>query len=134
MCSESKFHERSVFGSYIIAKYCPGGGGGTTSSWADVNAGVPQGSIPGSLLFLIYTNNDLADGLSSNVKLFVDDTSLCFVVHNTNTTAKELNYDLVKINRWTYQWKTSFNPDPNKKVQEVIFSRKKERTPSSSRS
>ena len=68
---------------------------GQTSSWADVNAGVPQGSILGPLLFLIYIN-DLADGLSSNAKLFADDTSLFSVVHNANTTAKKLNNDLVK--------------------------------------
>ena len=96
---------------------------GQTSSWADVNAGVPQGSILGPLLFLIYVN-DLADGLSSNAKLFPDDTSLFSVVHDANTTAKELNNDLVKINRWAYQCKMSFNPDPSKQAQEVIFSRK----------
>ena len=70
---------------------------GQTSSWADVNAGVPQGSILGPLLFLIYIS-DLADGLSSNAKLFADDTSLFSVVHNASTTAKELNKDLEKIN------------------------------------
>ena len=96
---------------------------GQTYSWADANTGVPQGSILGPLLFLIYVN-DLADGLSSNPKLFADDTSLFSVVHNANTTAKELNNDLVKINRWAYQWKMSFNPDPSKQAQEVIFSRK----------
>ena len=75
---------------------------GQTSSWADVNEGVPQGSILGPLLILIYIN-DLADGFSSNAKLFADDTSLFFVVHNGITTAKELNNDLVKISRWAYQ-------------------------------
>ena len=94
-----------------------------TSSWADVNAGVPQGSILGPLLFLIYIN-DLADGLSSNAKLFADNTSLFSVVHNPNTTAKDLNNDLVKISGWAYQWKMSFNLDPSNEAQEVIFSRK----------
>ena len=96
---------------------------GQTSSWADFSAGVPQDSILGPLLFLAYIT-DLADGLSSNAKLFADYTSLFFVVHNAYTTAKELNNDLVKISRWAYQWKMSFNPDPSKQAQEVIFSRK----------
>ena len=94
-----------------------------TSSWADVNAVVPQGSILSPLLFLININN-LADGLSSNAKLFPDDTSLFSVVHNANTTSKELNNDLVKISRWAYQWQMRFNPDPSKQAQEVTFSRK----------
>ena len=68
--------------------------------------------------------NDLANGLSSNAKLFADDASLFFVVHNANTTAKELNNDLVKISSWDYQWKMSFNADRRKQAQEVIFSRK----------
>ena len=71
---------------------------GQTSSWADVNAGVPQGSILGPLLFLIYIN-DLTNGLSSNAKLFADDTSLFTVAHNANTSAKELNNDLVEASR-----------------------------------
>ena len=96
---------------------------GQSSSWADVTAGVPQGSILGPLLFLIYINA-LADGLSSIAKLFVDDTSLFSVAHNANTTAKELNNGLVKISNWAYQWEMSFNPDPSKQAQEVIFNRK----------
>ena len=68
---------------------------GQSSSWTIVNAGVPQGSVLGPLLFLIYIN-DLSDGLSSNAKLFADDTSLFSVVHDINTSATELNKDLKK--------------------------------------
>ena len=77
----------------------------------------------GPLLFLIYINY-LADGLSSIAKLFADDTLLFSFVHNVNTTVKELNNDLLKIRNWAYQWKMTFNPDPTKQAQEVIFSRK----------
>ena len=63
-----------------------------------------QGSILGPLLFLIYIN-DLSDNLTSNAKLFADDTSIFSVVHDVNTSAKELNDDLKKVNDWAFQWK-----------------------------
>ena len=96
---------------------------GQVSSWSNVKAGAPQSSILGPLLFLIYIN-DLPKGLSSNAKLYADDTSLFFVIHGSSTTRNELNDDLVKISNWEYQWKMSFNPDLNKQAEEVIFSRK----------
>ena len=46
------------------------------------------------------------------------------VVHDKNISANELNNDLRKISNWAYQWKISFNPDPLKQAQEVIFSHK----------
>ena len=64
------------------------------------------------------------NGLNSNVKLFADDTSLFSVVHNITDSANLLNSDLSKINEWALQWKMSFNPDPIKQAQEIIFSRK----------
>ena len=96
---------------------------GQTSEWQNVTAGVPQGSILGPLLFLIYIN-DLSGDLSSKAKLFADDTSLFSVTHDITTSANELNNDLKKISDWAFQWKMSFNPDPSKQAQEVIFSRK----------
>ena len=70
---------------------------GQNSSWTNVHAGVPQGSILGPLLFLIYIN-DLSDNLTSNAKLFADETSLISVVDDVNTSAKELNDDLKNVN------------------------------------
>ena len=97
---------------------------GQTSEWEKINAGVPQGSILGPLFFLIYIN-DLTDGISSIVKLFADDTSLFSVVQNKNNSASQLNNDNSnKVSDWAYTWKMSFNPDPSKQAQEVIFSRK----------
>ena len=63
---------------------------GQTSNWKNIHAGVPQGSILGPLLFLIYIN-DLAQNLSSNPKLFADDISLFSVVRDLNISANEIN-------------------------------------------
>ena len=100
---------------------------GQPSPWVSIEAGVPQGSILGPLLFLIYIN-DLSDDLSTTAKLFADDTSLFSIVQNVETSASHLNSDLSKISNWAFQWKTSFNPDPSKLAQEVIFSRKIQKT------
>ena len=54
---------------------------GTVSGWGDVKAGVPQGSVLGPLLFLVYVN-DLENGMKSSVKFFADDTSLFSIVHD----------------------------------------------------
>ena len=89
------------------------------SSWADVNAGVPQGSILRPLLFLIYIN-ELSDGLKGECKLFADDTSLFSVVNDINTSVSDLNEDLEKIINWAFKWKMNFNPDPNKQAQGII--------------
>ena len=76
---------------------------GQFSSWADVNADVPQGSILGPLLFLIYIN-DFSDGLKSECKLFADDTSLLSVVNDINTSSSDLNEDLEKTGNWAFKW------------------------------
>ena len=100
---------------------------GQASPWVSIETGVLQGSILGPLLFFIYIN-DLSDDLSTTAKLFADDTSLFSIVQNAITSASHLNHDLSKISNWTFQWKMSFNPDPSKKAQEVIFSRKIQKT------
>ena len=89
----------------------------------DVNAGVPQWSILGPLLFVVYIN-DLSHGLNSNPKLFADDTSLFFEIHDVSLSQIDLNEDLKKINNWACQWEMSFNPDPSKKSQQKVFTQK----------
>ena len=85
---------------------------GQASPWASIEAGVPQVSIPGPLLFLIYIN-DLSDNLSTTAKLFADDTPLFSIVQNITTSASHLNSDLSKIINRAFQWARSFNPNPN---------------------
>ena len=75
---------------------------GQSSSWLSIRAGVPQGSVLGSLFFLIYINY-LPERLNSEVQLFADDTSLFSIVNYINTSALTLNSDLLKIQDWAYQ-------------------------------
>ena len=64
-----------------------------------------------------------------NVKYFAGNLSLFLVVSDVNASVTELNDDLKKINKCAFQWKMSFNPDPSKQAQEVIFSRRTKKLP-----
>ena len=97
---------------------------GQNSLWGDVSAGVPQGSILGPLFFLVYIN-DLAVDVKCSVKLFADDASLFTIVEDINSAAIDINHDLEIINKWAFDWKMSFNPDPRKQAVELKFSMKR---------
>ena len=90
-----------------------------------MNAGVPQGSILGPLLFSIHINH-LPNRLQSNPKLLADDTSLFSRVQDVTTSTGSLKNDLTKVSEWALQWKMNFNPNPSKQAQELLFSQKKQ--------
>ena len=93
---------------------------GRTYKFKLVEAGVPQGSIIGPLLFLIYINGIVRE-LNCNVRLFADDTSLFIVVENPVTTVNILNNNLGRIHSWAGDWPVDFNTS---KTETVIICRK----------
>ena len=90
-------------------------------------SGVPQVSVLGPLLFLIYIN-DLLNVIVPICKIFADDTSIFSKAFDKNSSKKYINNDLYIINEWAFQWKMQFNPDSNKQANEVFFSRKSNAT------
>ena len=83
---------------------------GQCSAPAEVSSGVPQGSVIGPLLFLLYIK-DLPDyAKHSSTSLFADDSMISRTIRNeTDTTL--LQKDLNSLQKWENTWKMEFNPD-----------------------
>ena len=73
-----------------------------------VTSGVPQGTLLGPLLFLLYIN-DLPNNFTSNVRLFVDDCLLYQPIKSDNDISL-LQNDLIKLEEWQNIWLMKFNP------------------------
>lgn len=81
---------------------------GKTSRPIPVLSGVPQGSILGPLLFLMYVNDLPEKTTASSVALFADDTK-CYRTIGTTEDAKHLQCDLDGINQWCRMWRMNLN-------------------------
>ncbi len=93
---------------------------GKTSSTRFINAAVPQGSVLGPLLFLVYIN-DVTIDIESDIFLFADDTSIFRSGKNNQELAIGINSDLNKISLWAKRWKININPT---KTVCMLFSKK----------
>jgi len=93
---------------------------GESSQSKCIGAGVPQGSILGPVLLLIFVNDNVED-ITSSIRLFADDTSLYIVVNKPDHAAEDLNKDIDRILAWSKRWLVTFNPD---KTESLIIPRK----------
>ncbi|XP_071123817.1 uncharacterized protein [Mytilus edulis] len=81
-------------------------------------SGVPQGSVLGPLLFIIYIN-DIAEQLTSLCRLFADDTSFSYSGHDEKLIQSVVSRDLRQLDEWSRKWLMSFNPE---KTEIMMFS------------
>ena len=81
---------------------------GECSKSVDVSSGVPEGTVLGPLMFLLFID-DIQDDLECNLRLFADDTLLFHkITHHDDTLA--LQRDLDKLGLWADRWQMLFNP------------------------
>ena len=82
---------------------------GEISAPKPVISGIPQGSVLGPLLFVLYIN-DLPDSVRSNILLFADDTKIFHQV-SSKEDAIQLQKDIDALNNWSEKWLLKFNTD-----------------------
>ena len=82
----------------------------SSSERHQINAGVPQGSVLGLLLFLVYVN-DIVNEIETNISLFADDTSLIEIIQNDDiiSSFNKIDRDLSRLSYWAKKWRVTFN-------------------------
>ena len=80
---------------------------GAYSDWAEVTSGVPQGSVLGPLLFLVYVN-DMDQGINSRISKFADDTKIFHEVGSSDSCTN-IQDSLDKLKEWAEVWQMQFN-------------------------
>ena len=81
---------------------------GEKSQWLPVKSGIPQGSVLGPLLFLIYIN-DLPENVNSTVYMYADDTKIYREIQSDDDH-EVLQRDLETLKTWSKRWLLKFHP------------------------
>ena len=97
-------------------------GNKTKSDMRDITCGVPQGSILGSLLFILYINDIVNVSKLANLIMFADDTNLFYSHSNIDELCKLIDDDLILFSRWFKLNKLSLNIE---KTNCIFFNTKK---------
>ena len=97
---------------------------GKNSEYIKLTSGVPQGSILGPLLFLVYIN-DMPRNISTNIRLYADDSTL-FIDYAKNkenddaqVATRRMQEDIHRVEDWAHKWQIEFNPT---KTESLVFS------------
>ena len=107
----------SWFMSYLSGRHFKVYVNSSLSNLGDVKCGVPQGSILGPLLFLLYIN-DIPQSIECEILLYADDSCLFFQHKNVSEIKKQLNKDFKNLNDWFLDNKLSihFGEDKTKSI------------------
>ena len=81
----------------------------TFSNWIDVGSGVPQGSLLGPILFLLFVN-DMPNVINSATLAMFADDSKCYRIINNDADFSKLQQDLVSLTTWSLSNELYFQP------------------------
>ena len=93
---------------------------GEKSETCNITAGVPQGSVLGPLLFIVYIDY-ITEDLDTEVRMYADDTCIFVDVNDADLSADQLEANLVRITDWASSWFVKFNAA---KTVDLNFTRK----------
>jgi len=95
------------FSSFLLNRYQRVVVNGSQSSWSDVISSVPQGTVLGPLLFLLYIN-DITGNIQSNIRLFADNCIVYRTIRSQDDFCK-LQNDISSVSKWAETWQMRFN-------------------------
>ena len=117
------FHDHTIkwFKSYLSLRQQSTDLDGTLSDWLDVELGVPQGSILGPILFLIYVNDINNCNDTARFVKFADDTTVITPAPTLKEATWKMNGTLIRVSKWFRSNKLNLNPS---KTRYMIFNGK----------